>query len=89
MDTEYLSAVNDAGAAACALAERAFVHALNGGCSSPVAAYAVTEGEKLTLTGLYVSPDERIVRKGSIEGLRSDAKTLGRTLAEELKGAQE
>lgn len=85
MDTACLDGIHDPNAACCALAERAFVRALDGGCSSPVAAYAVAEGETLTLTGLYVSPDETVVRKGSLSGSRTAAETLGETLADKLK----
>ena len=85
MDTRCLEAVQDPDAASCAQAERAFVRELNGGCSSPVAAYAVTEGEQLTVTGLYVSPDETVIRKGNLTGPKSDAEALGRELARKLK----
>ena len=85
MDTRCLASVQDPDAASCAQAERAFVRELNGGCSSPVAAYAVTEGEQLTVTGLYVSPDETVIRKGNLTGSKSDAKALGRELARKLK----
>lgn len=85
VDTACLAGVHDPDAACCALAERAFVRALDGGCSSPVAAYAVVEGETLTLTGLYVSPDETVVRKGSLSGPKAEAETLGETLAAMLK----
>ena len=84
-DTRCLAAVRDSDAASCALAERAFVRELNGGCSSPVAAYAVTEGESLTLTGLYVSPEETVIRKGSLPGPKSHAEALGQKLAHTLK----
>ena len=85
MDTQCLRLVQDEKTACCAKAERAFVRALDGGCSSPVAAHAVAEGEKLTLTGFYVSEDERIQRKGSISGGVTEAETLGSTLARILK----
>ena len=42
-DTTWLSAFRDADAECCILAERAFVRMLDGGCSSPVAAYATVE----------------------------------------------
>ena len=84
-DTACLAGVQDADAACCALAERAFVRALDGGCSAPVAAYAVVEGERLTLTGLYVSADEAVVRRGTKTGEKSQAQALGITLAETLK----
>ena len=85
MDCGCLRAVHDPDTACCALAERAFVRALNGGCSSPVAAYAEVTGEKLTLTGLYVSDDETVIRKGSLTGMKQDAEALGSELAAQLK----
>ena len=85
MNTDCLRLVQDKESACCARAERAFVRALNGGCSSPVAAHAVVEGTLLTLTGFYVSADERIQRKGSIRGSAADAEMLGKTLARQLK----
>ena len=85
MNTDCLRLVHDEKTACCAKAERAFVRELNGGCSSPVAAHAVIEGNALTLTGFYVSPDERIQRKGSITGSIVEAETLGKILARQLK----
>lgn len=85
MDCGCLRAVHDPDTACCALAERAFVRALNGGCSSPVAAYAEVTGETLTLTGLYVSDDETVIRKGSLTGMKQDAEALGSELAAQLK----
>ena len=85
MNTDCLRLVHDEKTACCAKAERAFVRELNGGCSSPVAAHATVDGETLTLTGFYVSPDETIQRKGSIRGSVPDAETLGRTLARLLQ----
>ena len=85
MNTDCLRLVQDEKTACCAKAERAFVRELNGGCSSPVAAHATVDGDTLTLTGFYVSPDETIQRKGSIHGDLTEAETLGRTLARLLK----
>lgn len=85
-DTSVLSAFHDTDAACCALAERAFVRTLDGGCTSPVAAYAQVEGEELILTGLYVSPDETVMRRGTARGRKEDAEALGLRLALELKG---
>lgn len=85
MDTSCLRTFHNADAAHCALAERAFVRALNGGCSSPVAAYAEVKGGTLTLTGMYVSEDESVVRKGSCSGPKADAEALGCALAARLR----
>lgn len=84
-DCSVLSDVSDPDAEACARAERAFVRWLDGGCTSPVAAHALVEHGRLTLTGLYVSEDETVVRRGSLSGAAEDAETLGTALARELK----
>lgn len=86
VDTSVLSSFHDADSACCALAERAFVRELDGGCTSPVAAYAQVEGDNIQITGLYVSPDETVIRKGRTQGPKARAEELGRALARELKG---
>lgn len=68
-----------------AICERAFVRRLNGGCSSPIAAHAVINGDKLKLTGLYYEEETGRYITGSIEGHVDDAGQLGTTLAENLK----
>lgn len=86
VDASVLSSFHDADSACCALAERAFVRELDGGCTSPVAAYAQVEGDNIQITGLYVSPDETVIRKGRTQGPKARAEELGRALARELKG---
>ena len=85
-DSSVLKTFHDEDAACCALAERAFVRQLDGGCTSPVAAFAQVEGDGLTLTGLYVSPDETVVRRGILRGEKTNAEKLGADLALWLKG---
>ena len=85
-DAAVLKCFHDEEAACCALAERAFVRTLDGGCTSPVAAFAQTEGKLLTLTGLYVSPDETVMRRGKLQGPMENAEALGVQLALTLKG---
>lgn len=80
-DYPFLLGLDDPDARACALAERAFVAALEGGCSSPVAAHAVTEGEALMLTGM----DEE-GNRDTLTGPRTQAEELGRTLARRMRG---
>ena len=84
MDADCLRTFHNANAACCALAERTIVRALGGGCSSPVAAYAEVVNDTLTLTGLYVSEDESVVRKGACSGRKTDAEALGCALAAQL-----
>ena len=83
--TEAVKRLDDADARDCALAERAFVRTLGGGCFAPVAAYAEVQGDNMQLTGLYVTEDESRAARGAVTGRRSEAEALGRTLALQLK----
>lgn len=84
-DASCLRGVHSQEAAACALAERAFVRKMDGGCTSPIAAYAEWREDYLTLTGLYVSPDETVVRRGTLRGPAAEAESLGTELAQRLR----
>ena len=65
-------------------AERAFLAAVEGGCSAAVAAYAVTlDGDGLALSGLIGGIDGQLVR-GERFGKATDAEQLGAALAAEL-----
>lgn len=87
-DLSLLSCVDDADSRDCALSERAFVHTLDGGCSSPVAAYATVTGETITIDGIYVD-DENQLYRGTISGSRREGPALATELARQLKeGAQ-
>lgn len=79
-DTDYLRCFHDGEAGACVTAERAFVRALDGGCSSPVAAFAVVEGTEMTLTGMNA-----VGRKDTLSGGVDQAEALGLALAERLR----
>lgn len=82
-----LEAIDDFTSRTCALAERAFVTALDGGCTAPTCAYASLEGDTLHLRGLYLtSTGER--RRGAFSGAAVDAEAIGRELAGSLRGAQ-
>ena len=79
-DTSFLDVFSDAEGTACALAERAYVRALDGGCTSPVAAFATVQGDTMTLTGMNVSGE-----KDTITGPVAQAEELGARLAERMK----
>lgn len=85
-DYAFLNGFFDETAGACARAERAFVRALDGGCSSPIAAHAEVSGDILTLRGLYCGEDSFEYVTGSIQGSVRDAERLGKNLAERLHG---
>ena len=83
-DAGYLSAFLDREAADCALAERAFVRRLDGGCSSPVAAFATVEGESLTLRGMDVTAAGEPIFD-TITGPRDQGEALGIALADRIR----
>ncbi|MCD8125451.1 MAG: hydroxymethylbilane synthase [Lachnospiraceae bacterium] len=69
----------------CALAERAFVRRLDGGCSSPIAAHAWVQGDALTLRGLYYSEEKQDFVTGILTGRCCEGEYLGAELAERLR----
>ena len=83
-DYYYLDCVNDECSRLCALAERGFAMALNAGCNVPVGAYAVIDGELLTLKGLYIDEGSRRFYRGSLSGCKDDAEIIGKNLAKEI-----
>lgn len=82
---EAVSRLDDPDSRACALAERAFVRALDGGCFAPIAAYAEVQDGRLTLRGLYATPDERVIVRGTRSGAVPEAEALGAALAAQLR----
>jgi hydroxymethylbilane synthase len=84
-----LSALHHEPTARCAAAERELLHALGGGCSVPVGAHAVVEGDALKLDGLVAAVDgSRVIRAGATG---RDPRGLGRAVAAQLmdQGAKE
>ena len=84
-DVSCMEGFADQDALWAALAERSFVRTLDGGCSSPIAAYAKTNEGTMTLLGLYYSETKKIYETGSIQGNYADAENLGKELAEHLR----
>jgi len=73
------------------LAERAIARVLEASCQSPVATYAVINGDDLTVTALVAMPDGSKSIRDAISGKAADAEALGEKLAARLldKGAAE
>ena len=84
VDTSCLSGFHDPVAAVCLTAERAFVGALEGGCSSPVAAHATVDGDTVTLTGFYVDHEGESYIESSCAAC-ADAQELGAELAVRMR----
>jgi len=81
--TKYL---NDKNSEFRAKAERSFLKKLDGGCSSPIAAFARLSAnkDKIKITGFYGSENSFNVQ--TISGDPSDAENLGILLAKKIKG---
>ena len=73
------------------LAERTITKALQASCQSPVATYAVVDGEALDVTALVALPDGTQSIRDSVAGSTADAEQLGEELAARLlkSGARE
>ncbi|ABX41745.1 hydroxymethylbilane synthase [Lachnoclostridium phytofermentans] len=82
---EFLKQFHNEEATFQAVCERAFVKTLNGGCSSPVAAYAKVEDEMITVTGLYFDEITGDYITGNLTGKKEDAEQLGEMLANKLR----
>lgn len=83
-DENLLRDFNDEETKTIAMAERSFVTELDGGCSSPVAAFAEIQNENITLTGFYVDEFENQLTK-TVTGPLKDGVALGRQLAQNMK----
>lgn len=83
-DMKYLENFHDEEVAIVAKAERSFVRTLEGGCSSPVAAYATTNGDEITLTGFYVDANMKTYRE-TVVGNKHNGEELGKNLALKMK----
>lgn len=79
-----LARLDDAPTRACALAERAVLRRLEGGCQVPIAAYAMVEHEQLYLRGMVGSLDGLQIVRSELRGLPAEAEALGTALAEQL-----
>lgn len=83
-DESLLRDFNDEETKTIAMAERSFVTELDGGCISPVAAFAEIQDENITLTGFYVDEFENQLTK-TVTGPLKDGVALGRQLAQNMK----
>ena len=81
---DFIKYINDTKSQICVEAERAFVKELDGGCSSPIAAHAVLDGDNITITGLYVD-DRNEERTDKITGHIQNHVELGIELARRIK----
>lgn len=84
---DLIRAVSHAPTWAAVTAERAFLAALDAGCSAPVAAFGRLEAGRLVLDGLVASPDGRKVVRVRAEGDPDEPARLGARLAHQARAA--
>ena len=83
-DYHFLDGFFDADSMVAAEAERAFLRELDGGCSSPVAAYARVNGQQLILEGYCDTYDGSYARERA-SGSRTQAQQTGIGLARYMR----
>ena len=83
--TDMINRVNDVESELCALAERAYVNELGGGCFAPIAAYATINDGQIALRVMYSSDDESKTLYMSDSASIYEAKQLGIELAKKIK----
>lgn len=74
---KLLEPVNDADTFAAVSCERAFLAVLDGSCRTPIAGYALVEGDRLRFSGMILTPDGRIHHSIAGDGNRSKAVDIG------------
>ena len=86
---QMLSVMNDAETSLCVSAERAVMTALSGNCRTPIAAFALRQGDELFLRASVAEADGTRLRRGERRiawpSQSEEAKRLGEDLAAELK----
>jgi len=85
---DYLDSFRDQDAWDITTAERAYLRAIGGGCSSAATANAQVKGQRLTIRGYAVNSCGNMVH-GMAAGSRAQAGMLGNELAEYLKNEAE
>jgi hydroxymethylbilane synthase len=82
--SQIVTSLDHAATHLAVMAERAFLHRLEGGCQVPIAAFATLENEQLALTGLVAEVDGSILIQEAASGPCDKAASLGVKLAETL-----
>lgn len=80
-DHSYLAGYSDRDSELCARTERAFVRALGGNCSTPIGAYAQTDGDQIVLCAVYFDDATGILHTGKELGSILHPEQVGESLA--------
>lgn len=80
----FCAVLNHVDTETCINAERAFAAKLEGGCQSPIGAYAVLKGEELYLNAVVAAIDGSKIMRDQISGPRNECIELGTALAQRM-----
>ena len=86
---EALAPLNHIDTQLCVEAERGMSRALAGSCTVPLGAYAMREGDEISITGFVASVDGKQMLRETVRGSINNAEAVGKALANQLiaKGA--
>ncbi|HEX2582079.1 MAG TPA: hydroxymethylbilane synthase [Dongiaceae bacterium] len=82
-----LDDIDDRDTAIVAAAERACLAVLEGSCRTPLAAYALREGDRIWLRGLIATPDGARYHRAEGRAASSEARALGEEIGRTLLAA--
>ncbi len=80
-----LAAINHRPTFDAVTCERAFLAVLDGSCRTPIAGYALCDGDRLHFSGMVLSPDGTIFHTIKSEGLCSQASAIGEAAGEAIR----
>jgi hydroxymethylbilane synthase len=72
-----LAPVNDPDTSAAVSCERAFLEVLDGSCRTPIAGYALVDGDRIRFSGMILTPDGQTYHSIAGDGTVSDAIDIG------------
>ena len=80
-----LEAVNDIRTHEAVTCERAFLAALDGSCRTPIAGYALSDGDTIRFSGMVLTPDGSRHFRVVAEGKASQAEQLGTRAGDDIR----
>lgn len=80
-----LEAINDARTHEAVTCERAFLSTLDGSCRTPIAGYAVSDGDIIRFSGMILTPDGSRHFRVTAEGKAADAEQIGAKAGEDIR----
>lgn len=82
---DLLAAINHCPTYHAVSCERAFLSVLDGSCRTPIAGYAICDGDELHFSGLILTPDGRTEHGVEMSGKCTQALELGKQAGEKVR----